>query len=119
MRRKAFKANPELCVGCRLRELMCSLVKAGCFNPHLARIKVVLNEAECIGCLACVEACPFGAIRVGPNQEILKCDLCDGDSVCVKHCYKIPAHSSPCLPYLEWRALDRALKYVNYGKGAQ
>lgn len=147
MSRKVFKANPELCVGCRLCEMMCSLVKTSTFNPRKARIKVaedlehglfhpiicrhckvakcqqacptnalvphptlphvvVLKESECIGCLECVAACPFGAIQVGPNLEILKCDLCDGDPVCVQNCYKTPAYSSPSLPYPEWKALE-------------
>lgn len=147
MNRKVFKVNPELCVGCRLCELMCSLLKSGSFNPAQARLKVaedlehgrfqpiicrhckvpkcqeacptnaivahpllpgvvVLNEKDCIGCLACVDACPFGAIQVGPNQEILKCDLCDGDPACVRHCYKTPANSSPYLPYPAWKALE-------------
>lgn len=151
--RRVFKANPQLCVGCRLCELMCSLKKAGQFNPYLARLKVVedlerglytpiicrhcrvpkcqevcptdalpfhpqlpgvvvLKEERCIGCLECVSACPFGAIRVGPQGQVLKCDLCDGNPVCVQFCYRTPAHSSPSLPYPPAAALE----YVEFHK---
>ena len=60
---------------------------------------VVINDAACIGCLACVEACPFGAIQVGPNNEILKCDLCQGDPACVRYCPPRPENSLPHLPW--------------------
>ena len=147
---KVFRAVRELCDGCRMCEMACSLNKTGVINPHLARIRiafsetnpypapiicrhcvnppcqatcpiegamtlnektgaVVINEQSCIGCLACVEACPFGAIQVGPNKEGLKCDLCGGDPMCVKHCPPRPEESLPkdavtgrsCLQYLD------------------
>ncbi|MDO8491574.1 MAG: 4Fe-4S dicluster domain-containing protein [Dehalococcoidia bacterium] len=149
-RTKVFRAVRELCDGCRMCEMVCSLNKAGVINPHLARIRigfsekspfptpiicrhcnnppcqsvcpiegamtldertgaVAINEQMCIGCLACVDACPFGAIQVGPNKQVLKCDLCGGDPICVKYCPPRPEESLPkdtgtgraCLQYLE------------------
>ena len=49
---------------------------------------VVLNPvSECMGCLACIEACRFGAIRVDPSeQSLIKCDLCGGEPECVTVC---------------------------------
>lgn len=45
---------------------------------------VVVKERECIGCGACVEACPFGAIWLHPERKVaIKCDLC---GVCVPRC---------------------------------
>jgi len=41
----------------------------------------------CVGCRACVAACPFRAIRYWPeDNKILKCDLCVGDPACVRYC---------------------------------
>ncbi len=62
---------------------------------------VVISESKCIRCLACVEACPFGAIHIGPDREILKCDLCGGEPVCAKYCPPRPGY---VLPHLPWPA---------------
>lgn len=65
-------------------------------NPETGA--VVLDEKKCIGCRACVEACPFGAIQVGPEGEILKCDLCNGNPVCVQFCSRRPKNTVPKYP---------------------
>lgn len=66
---------------------------------------VAIQATHCIGCLACVEACPFGAIQVGPTGEVLKCDLCGGDPLCVKYCPTRPADSLPSGPPTEQACL--------------
>jgi len=59
---------------------------------------VILNEEECSGCGACIDACPFGAIGLDAAQGIAqKCNLCHhrvdhgllpacADNVCPAHC---------------------------------
>ncbi len=48
---------------------------------------VRLRAAECIGCAACVDGCPFGMVALYPiTGRPLICDLCDGDPACVKRC---------------------------------
>ena len=38
---------------------------------------VLINEEACIGCKACFDACPFGAIQFDDEKEVaIKCDLC-------------------------------------------
>lgn len=38
---------------------------------------VLINEAQCIGCRECQQACPFGAMQFDEESEVaVKCDLC-------------------------------------------
>jgi Fe-S-cluster-containing hydrogenase component 2 len=87
---KKLSVIPNLCIGCRECELMCSLRHAGSFNPALARIRVEYNEKGncydpviCRHCdePECAEACPVealsrdertGAVIVDEEQ----CTLC-------------------------------------------
>jgi len=47
----------------------------------------VVDYGKCIGCRSCVLVCPFGAMAFNTKtKKIFKCDLCDGDPLCVKFC---------------------------------
>jgi len=46
-----------------------------------------VDYETCIGCRACVDACPFGAMTFDPfTDKVMKCQTCDGDPTCVKSC---------------------------------
>jgi tetrathionate reductase subunit B len=59
---------------------------------------VILDEAQCTGCGACTEACPYDAIAFDEEHGIAqKCNLCHhrvdqglvpacADNVCLAHC---------------------------------
>jgi Fe-S-cluster-containing dehydrogenase component len=59
---------------------------------------VVLERDECIGCRACIEACPYDAIAFDEAAAVaLKCNLCHhrldqgllpacADNICLAHC---------------------------------
>ncbi len=46
---------------------------------------VRIDPALCSGCQACLEECPYGAIRLWKDQ-VCKCHFCGGDPLCVKWC---------------------------------
>ena len=109
IRPKAGGAYPVVCRQCKDPLCQSACPVPGAMTRDERSGAAVINEAKCTGCLACVEACPFGAIQVGPNHEILKCDLCGGDPECVKYCqpreqlpdFKWPRQ--PCLRFVEPR----------------
>ncbi len=37
---------------------------------------VVVDRAKCIGCKACLAACPFGVPQFGADSKMQKCDFC-------------------------------------------
>lgn len=47
---------------------------------------ILIDYRKCINCKACVYACPYGAITLGSNGKVIKCDLCAGEPACVKAC---------------------------------
>ena len=69
--------NPECYYACP--------VGAITFDPRTgARI---INEEDCRGCKRCMEACPYRMVSFNEEKILcLKCDLCQGDPLCVKFC---------------------------------
>ena len=48
---------------------------------------VKIDLETCVGCEICIEECPFHAIIIDSvEEEVLTCDLCNGDPMCAKMC---------------------------------
>lgn len=88
---------PVQCKHCESPACMAACVE-GCIS--IVDDAVILDQKNCIGCKACMTACPFGAIDMvtltGTKQKngeervvANKCDLCkgiEGGPVCVNVC---------------------------------
>jgi Fe-S-cluster-containing hydrogenase component 2 len=68
--KKNLAVDPEKCTGCRICELVCSMVKESNFNPKKARIKVHL----------------VGIPEIPVPVLSRLCDECGGEPVCLKYC---------------------------------
>ncbi len=51
---------------------------------------VEIDKSKCVGCYTCVLVCPYGALSIGDNGVMQKCELCisngNGPPACVKGC---------------------------------
>jgi Fe-S-cluster-containing hydrogenase component 2 len=60
---------------------------AGAISLNSATGAWVVDAAICIGCGACVGACPYQAIFLDQERAVsIKCDLCDGQPECAQMC---------------------------------
>ena len=77
---------------------------------------VKINAGECIGCHACVDACPFGAMYVHSDLDVpLKCDLCadNGNPKCVEMCPTGAIVSIPEHVFGQIHRLNNVLSYAH------
>ena len=74
-----------------------------------------IDNDKCTLCEICITACPFGAIQLDPEGNPLKCDLCGGDPLCVRHCptrplegpADVPPSEQSCLQFNEFHKVGR------------
>ena len=94
---KVLMINYEKCTGCRLCELVCSVVHEGVSNPFRSRIKVMKWEHEglyvpmsCQQCedAPCMNVCPVKAISRDErlNRVMVDYNVCIGCRMCVTAC---------------------------------
>lgn len=92
-----LKINPELCTGCRLCELACSMKKRGEYDTTQARVHVIrlIDEAffggiTCRQCgePACIPVCPTAAISKDEEDGVVHVDeeKCIGCMLCTLAC---------------------------------
>ncbi|MFZ0449878.1 MAG: 4Fe-4S dicluster domain-containing protein [Desulfatiglandaceae bacterium] len=94
---KILMINYQKCTGCRLCELVCTVMHDGVSNPSRSRIKVMKWESEglyipmaCQQCddAPCMNVCPVKAISRDEDFGFLTVDydLCIGCRSCVAVC---------------------------------
>jgi len=94
---KVLMVNYDKCTGCRLCEMVCSVLHEGVSNPSKGRIKCVKWEWEgryvpmiCQQCVdaPCMNVCPAKAIYRDEtlNRVMVDQELCIGCRMCVAAC---------------------------------
>lgn len=80
--------HPHVCRLCRRAPCVAACPTEALYKDGASGMGAVLLYADdCIGCSACVDACPFGIATLHPQTGLaLICDLCGGDPACVKRC---------------------------------
>jgi len=75
---------PLVCLQCEIPPCVSRCPTEALEKDHRTGF-VKLDQEKCPGCKACIAACDIGAISMVDGQ-LIKCDLCGGDPVCVKFC---------------------------------
>lgn len=92
-------SNPVVCKQCKKAPCIRACSKEAMYQDEVLKY-VIIDSAKCDSCMACVEACPFGAMFYDEERCIpLVCDLCGGDPMCVKFCRHYPHNSHATLRY--------------------
>lgn len=75
----------------------------------------VIDEAVCIGCTLCIQACPVDAI-VGAAKQMhgVLPDWCTGCELCIAPCPVDCISMAPVNPPREWNAADAGLARARY-----
>ena len=77
---------PVLCMQCEVPACRLACPTGATFEGGPAGALLVAAE-KCIGCSACVWACPFGTSALDPATQVAhRCDQCEGDPRCVRYC---------------------------------
>ncbi len=80
---------------------------------------LAIDAEKCTNCGICIPACPYGTIYLHQDRAVpIKCDICDGNPLCVAYCVPGAITLSPVATWPEQRRTDyfRVLK-VTGGPG--
>ena len=76
---------PHICLNCKVPKCIeACRRKAIVKDPGTAW--VTINKDKCNNCALCVAACPFSAIIIAPDKDVLLCDVCGGSPACAEAC---------------------------------
>lgn len=77
---------PEVCNQCR-NPYCATTCPVGAVTRNPETFAMEVEPEACIGCGLCERYCPAGMIRLDPDsKKAVKCDLCEGEPVCVAAC---------------------------------
>ena len=62
--------------------------RLGIISPwYKGHYAAVVDDSKCVGCGTCEQTCPFGVIKLGPDETaVVDLEECHGCGVCTNHC---------------------------------
>jgi Fe-S-cluster-containing hydrogenase component 2 len=76
---------PHICLNCRKPSCI-EACRRGAITKDVETGWVTIDKERCNNCMLCVSACPFSAIVITPEREVLLCDVCGGNPKCAEMC---------------------------------
>ncbi len=76
---------PHICLNCRKPSCI-EACRRGAITKDKKTGWVTIDKEKCNNCMLCVSACPFSAIVVTTEREVLLCDVCGGNPKCAGMC---------------------------------
>lgn len=101
---------PVVCMKC-IKAACKTVCPAGAISDDPKTGARITDERKCIGCSACVYACPFGAIAVDRTLgHSCSCHHCGGEPTCVEFC------PTGAIQYLQSDEVNIRLRRSNLNK---
>ncbi len=95
---------PTVCVQCEDPVCMAVCPVSAIYEDPKTGAKII-DYDKCMGCRSCVLSCPIGGALVDPvTGKTIKCDLCNGDPMCVKFC------KTKAIDWVDIREADQKIK---------
>ncbi|MCK4274013.1 MAG: 4Fe-4S dicluster domain-containing protein [Dehalococcoidales bacterium] len=76
---------PRICLNCKKPPCI-DACRRKAITKDVRTGWVTIDKEKCNNCKLCIAACPFSAIVVTPEDEVLLCDVCEGNPKCVEMC---------------------------------
>jgi carbon-monoxide dehydrogenase iron sulfur subunit len=80
-------------------------------DPKTQIIKIDYNK--CFHCRTCVKVCPFGAINVGPEGYIHKCEMCTDIGLKEPECVAVCPHEALKVETADEEVYDKKKKFID------
>jgi len=76
---------PYICLNCK-KPACIEACRRGAITKDEETGWVTMDKEKCNNCTLCIAACPFSAIVMTPDKEVLFCDVCGGNPKCAEMC---------------------------------